>query len=327
MKLAIIGAGIAGLTCAHEAKSAGHDVTLFDKGRGPGGRLSTRRLDGPAGQVRFDHGAIGFKTHSKEFSDVARKWLANDWISLWKPRLARLDKSGLASIPDENFCVGTPAMNSLVKGLTEGLDVQFAVRIHQIVANGAGWTLTFEDDTEDFPCDGVICAVPAEQAAVLLDEVAPDLAGQARDVASLPCWTVMLAFSEPLGLDFDLVLGSGMPFTRLVRNSAKPGRDPAESWVLQAGPDWSADHVDWSQNDIVSELLSAFKAVTDTHQSPVSSTAHRWLYAFPAGGVGFPASWNEDLRIGTCGDWHIGPEVEHAWMSGRVLGERLKSLD
>ena len=49
MKIAIIGAGIAGVTCAHECLKKGHDVTLFDKSRGVSGRSTTKRWDQIAG--------------------------------------------------------------------------------------------------------------------------------------------------------------------------------------------------------------------------------------------------------------------------------------
>ena len=327
MKLAIIGAGIAGLTCARQAAEAGHEVTVFDKGRGPGGRCSTRRMESPLGDLRFDHGTMGFKTGSKEFSDEARIWLNNGWIALWEPRIARLDKQGLhAQQKAEKFCVGMPGMNGLVRGLTNGLDVRFGVRIHALKRTGQDWVLTFEDDTPDFTCDGVVSAVPAEQASVLLADPAPELSKQAADVSSLPCWTVMAAYDAPLSIDFDLILGNGSPFNRLIRNASKPERDAVETWVIQAGPDWSASHVDLPPEDIISELLSAFQAMTNTDVAPVVSAAHRWLYAFPSYNPGVPATWDEELQIGTCGDWHISPEVEGAWLSGRVLGERLKSL-
>ena len=37
MRIAIIGAGMAGLTCATRLTENGHEVTVIDKGRGPGG--------------------------------------------------------------------------------------------------------------------------------------------------------------------------------------------------------------------------------------------------------------------------------------------------
>ncbi|MGA8880775.1 MAG: FAD-dependent oxidoreductase, partial [Azonexus sp.] len=54
--LALIGAGIAGLSCATALQQAGLKVSLFDKGRGPGGRMSTRRGD----DWQCDHGAQYF---------------------------------------------------------------------------------------------------------------------------------------------------------------------------------------------------------------------------------------------------------------------------
>ena len=59
-RVLIIGAGMAGLSCAAALGSVGHAVTLIDKARGPGGRMSTRRVDTPLGQAAFDHGAQYF---------------------------------------------------------------------------------------------------------------------------------------------------------------------------------------------------------------------------------------------------------------------------
>ena len=63
MKIIVVGAGLSGLSAARELSSRGHDVTVFDKGRGVGGRLATRR----AGSAVFDHGAQFFTARSDEF--------------------------------------------------------------------------------------------------------------------------------------------------------------------------------------------------------------------------------------------------------------------
>ena len=42
--IAIIGVGMAGVTCARTLRQAGHNVTLFEKSRGLGGRMSTLSL-------------------------------------------------------------------------------------------------------------------------------------------------------------------------------------------------------------------------------------------------------------------------------------------
>jgi len=54
--IAVVGAGMAGITCARTLQQAGHQVTVFEKSRGLGGRMATR--DSAFGS--FDHGAQYF---------------------------------------------------------------------------------------------------------------------------------------------------------------------------------------------------------------------------------------------------------------------------
>lgn len=42
-RIAVIGAGVSGALCAQALAQAGAQVELFDKARGPGGRMATRR--------------------------------------------------------------------------------------------------------------------------------------------------------------------------------------------------------------------------------------------------------------------------------------------
>ena len=55
MHLAIVGAGMAGLSAAREMRRRRPDlmITIYEKSRGFGGRVATRRRDG----FVFDHGA------------------------------------------------------------------------------------------------------------------------------------------------------------------------------------------------------------------------------------------------------------------------------
>ena len=69
----VIGAGIAGLTAAAELQRGGRRVLLLDKGRGVGGRLASRRIDG----ATFDHGAQFITTRDPRFGAVlerGREW-------------------------------------------------------------------------------------------------------------------------------------------------------------------------------------------------------------------------------------------------------------
>ena len=66
MKILVVGAGISGCVCAHRLAEAGHDVTLVEKGRGVGGRMSTRRMSG----ARIDHGAQFFTVRDQRMKGL-----------------------------------------------------------------------------------------------------------------------------------------------------------------------------------------------------------------------------------------------------------------
>jgi predicted NAD/FAD-dependent oxidoreductase len=67
MRFGIVGAGMAGLACAEGLASEGHEGVLLDKGHGPHGRMSTRRMQTSAGEAHFDYGAQYFTVRDEAF--------------------------------------------------------------------------------------------------------------------------------------------------------------------------------------------------------------------------------------------------------------------
>lgn len=175
------------------------------------------------------------------------------------------------------------------------------------------------------PFDAAILAIPAEQAAPILS--LQDLAmGQSALVArSQPCWTGMFAFDRPL-TGLPPVFRSAGPIAWAARNSAKPSRTGPEAWIVQASPSWSGDLLEAPAEHVAAMLQAELaKAAGMPIPQPISATAHRWRYAISAG-TGDGALWNPSIRLGACGDWLLGPRVEHAWLSGRILAGRCADL-
>ena len=330
MKTAIIGAGVAGLAAARQCKAAGHEVRLFDKGRGPGGRLSTRRAETALGDVRWDHGAQYFTARSEAFRKEIAGLRQEGAVDIWAPRMADIRKSpagwtvGLRPTDPqaEPLYVGRPGMNGLVKGLARDLDVAWGRRVSALRLEQAGKYLSFEDGGAEGPFDYVISAVPAEQAVELLSPVSSKLAEAARGVKSAPCWAVMLAFDAPVPVAWEAASLNQASIAWAARNGSKPGRAPGESWVLHAGVDWSRAHVESSAESVIAELIEEFRALTVAPQ-PAHASAHRWLYARVEKGAGDKFGWDEAAGIGSAGDWHIAPRIEAAWQSGHELGQWL----
>jgi len=75
-RTAVIGAGMAGLTCATALRAAGHGVLVLDKSRGPGGRMSTRRLG--LGQALGEGEAATVKLTLQTSSGVV-SWTGGSW--------------------------------------------------------------------------------------------------------------------------------------------------------------------------------------------------------------------------------------------------------
>ena len=75
--VAILGAGLAGLTCAQALAEQGWNPTLFDKGRRPGGRLATR--ESRHSTLAFNHGAQEFEAQDPRFKERLTQWAESGW--------------------------------------------------------------------------------------------------------------------------------------------------------------------------------------------------------------------------------------------------------
>ena len=73
VRVAVVGGGLAGLTAASRLARGGCAVTVYETGRGPGGRTSTRRAGPDGSGWQFDHGAqVSFSQLPRVYVEVSR---------------------------------------------------------------------------------------------------------------------------------------------------------------------------------------------------------------------------------------------------------------
>lgn len=319
--IAIIGAGMAGLACATRLKEQGRSVTVFDKGRGPGGRMATRRAQVAGDTVSFDHGAQYFTVRDTGFAEAVAGWRHADVVAPWPAA-------------GDDAMVGIPSMNAPIRHMAAALEVHWTTRIEAIERSEDGWRVVFEDGSgrdggaSDFR--QVIIAVPAEQAMPMLSAielpVAADWSARARASTSSPCWAVMATFSHTLPLADTF---RGTEITWAARNSAKPGREAGEHWVIHGSSEWSAHHLELDPEQAGEALLERFCAETDVAETrPLHLAAHRWRFAkAQTAGRSKQAGflWDAPSGLGVCGDWLASPRVEGAWVSGNGLARAVAS--
>ena len=319
--IAIIGTGLAGLSAAQALHAAGHAVQLFDKSRGSGGRMASKRSD--AGSL--DLGAQYFTARDRRFTEVVQQWRDRGWVAEWTPTLYNFRNGGLTPSPDEQVrWVGTPRMSAITRALLGALPVNFACRITEGFRGEQHWGLQDAEGLSHGPFSHVIIATPAPQATALL-AAAPKLAGAAASVAMEPTWAVALAFERPLDTPVEGCFVQDSPLDWLARNRTKPGRETTlDTWVLHASSAWSKQHLDLPKEAVIEELHGAFaELIGCAVPAPVFSLAHRWLYARPAQGHEWGALADADLGLYACGDWCSSGRVEGAWLSGQEAARRL----
>jgi len=334
LNIAIIGAGIAGITAARTLANAGHHVQVFEKSRGPGGRMSTRESNFGT----FDHGAQYFTVRDPRFSltiqavpgttEICRPWSANA-VRVLDP-LGHVFEAARAS--KEAHFVAKPGMNALVRHWAEplGKAIHNNTQITRLERGAKGlWTL-HTDDHKFAGFDHVLLAIPSVQAANLLKASGKEAANaqwlkamNAVDVA--PCWTLMLAFpnaTQPnlhIGPQWNAARSIHHRIAWLARESSKPGRGKVERWTVQASAAWSAEHINDTDSRVQAKLLRAFAELTGIRAEPAHTQVHRWLYAKTITPLGVSHQYNPANGLGTCGDWHLGHRVEDAFVSGLEL--------
>jgi predicted NAD/FAD-dependent oxidoreductase len=315
LDIAIIGAGIAGLSAARALMDAGISPVIFDKGRGIGGRVATRRVTLQAGAaLQFDHGAQFATAKGAGFASALDRLRASGHAAVWDTRLEGSARSQI---------IGVPAMSALARGLGQGAQVVQNAAVLALQQMGTQWRIAMGDGTSVY-ARRVLLTVPAPQLGALLGADHP-LALGVQHVQMQPCLTLMVAARGPAA-----------PFTAqrlpdddrawIAQDSTKAGRSTAgyTTWVAQAGLRFSTQHLEKSAEEMAAIMLPLLRArVGIGAQDVVYSAAHRWRYARVGTPLGRAFLRDADGGLYIGGDWCLGARIEAAWDSGAAMAADL----
>ncbi len=262
-RVAIIGAGMAGATCARSLADAGLQVRLFDESRGVGGRMATRRVewstaDGVEHRSRFDHGAPGFSAHSPGFARFAGQAHRDGLLERWLPATA---PGSYVPLGDPALWVPVPDMPALCRGLLSGLPVQTDCSVRALLREPGGWRVEVTGPAVAAGFNAVVVAVPQPQAAPLLRPHQADWAHRAQALSMLPGWTLMGVTDELRPAPaWGLAWPTSGPLSWIVRNDAKPGRERVAGlahWVVHATASSSQTQLESPPADVLARLQEA----------------------------------------------------------------------
>lgn len=310
---------MSGLTAATSLARQGIDVTVVDKGRGPGGRMSARRAEG----YRFDHGAQYFTASDPRFESAVNDWLEEGLVDVWDPRIGVFEDTGVGTDKGTQIrYVGVPGMNAICKKLAAEIrDCRLGWRAESASRDRGQWRLR-SDAGEELDADRLLVTSPPIQTEALLGDVAVSEA--IGGVSLQPCWALMAAFPKSPLPDWDAAFVNTGPLSWLASQASKPGRPPGLAWVLHASPAWSLEHLEEQPGRVRDLLLEALRSLPGASgTSPAYALAHRWRYSIAVQPLDVGCLYFEGKGLAIAGDWCAGSRVEGAYVSGLCAASRI----
>jgi photolyase PhrII len=324
--VAIVGLGPAGALLARTLVDHGVPVVAIDKGRGPGGRLSTRRGDhGP-----IDHGAPGLGPLHPAIARYAAAWEAAGLLVPAPPTVRLARGAGgdveITTAEEEDPALGltwlpAPSTSALLRHLLADVPARFGAAVTRIVRED-GRFVGIGDDGELFRADRLVVTAPGPQAAALLAEVSPALAARARAITPVATWVALVALPVALPVSWAIAVPDDPELGRIVRQSALPGRAPGERLALHLTDAASARWLEEPAEVVAQRALDALRRWVDVPE-PLALSAHRWRYARGGPGLGAPVLVDGDVALagdGVAGGGVAGALWSGAAAAGRILG-------
>jgi renalase len=312
-RVAVIGAGVAGLASARVLRRAGFYVEVFEQDRIIGGRMATTRM----GIVTFDHGAQYVTARLTAFQKYLDELVGTGYATRWTPKTVS-GQGGGQMLP---WYVGTPGMSAIVRPLAESVRLHNGRRAHTLSRTDKGWHIWFEDETSVGPFHAVAIAVPAKEAQLLLGRI-DVLCEPLSRVRMSPCWSVMVRLDERIMPDQDVFSDMSEVIRWVARNNAKPGRATrGEHIVIHASPGWSRETEDSDPEAVADELWAEVShALSLPPARPAQISAQLWRNGLVDVSLGETFMFSTEHMVGVAGDWCMGRLAEHAFESGTRLG-------
>lgn len=323
MRIAVVGAGLAGLSFAHFLHHQA-DLTLFEKSRGVGGRLATRRT----GNYQFDHGAQFFTCRSDTLQALIDDEDFSGDVSIWAPKVITLSRGEKPFKRDwfEPHYVGNPTMTSLPKRLAQDVDIRLETRVEEMSKSGDGWQLFAGSGETLGTFDWVVAAMPAPQTNALFQK---QFAHQALIESAImsPCFALMIKLRAMPAFNFDAAVVRDSPVAWIANNNSKPGRNDSPALLIHSCNMWAKEHLEDPLEEIKASLLTALMDLVAIEKSDIEDVSlHRWRYAKVETEVGEDFLIDASAQLAAIGDWCSGNRAEDAFLSGAALARQLHSL-
>jgi renalase len=314
VKIAVVGAGISGLSAARDLQRAGHEVIVWERHDQVGGRMETLAVDGYV----FDTGATSIAPRGMSIENVMLHELdTSELVKIDKPIYTH---EALRVIPGDpgrhtpryTYRTGNATLAQLI---ANDLDVRTCLQVEEISRSGQCFVIF------DQAFEAIILTAPIPQTSVLLWSLR-----ESRPVANAnyrPCLSVSVGFRHPtpeVSYHALLDIEQRHPLTWLSIETAKsPDRAPDGccGMVAQMNPTYSLMHYNRADEEIVDDvMIYIHRLYGGEFKDPEVARVRRWKYSQPEMVASFESVNHPHARLILAGDGLLAGRVESAYESG-----------
>ncbi len=326
--VAIVGAGISGLVCAHQLHQAGYRVVVVEKSRGLGGRVTTRRLQ----DTCADRGLSYLIPQGELTTSFVELLKSQNIVTVWTDTVHEFSAdSQLKAIKGAPLSVAPDGMSAIARFLGKNLEIQLNRRVVGLRLNNDYWHLQLDDSASEVVAKAVVIAIPAPQALVLLEPFAcsvvldslrkVEFSACISVIAGYPANCVLPPWQAVTVIDDDTLAWIG-------NDSSKRPEMRSPVFVFHSSAKFAQNYIDTEDlQSVGQQILNEAAKLLPEFANPDWLQCDRWRYAFPIR----PFADN-CLNIDTlqplicCGDWCGGVNVEGAMRSGMAAAIQIKQV-
>ncbi len=348
----VVGAGLAGLTCAQTLHQQGYHVLVVEKSRGLGGRVATRRLH----ETCADHGLrylepVASSIQEDHTSGLVQQLLHQDVVQQWHTETYGVDAAGSWQLlaPTLPRYVAPGGMSAIAQPLAIGLDIWRQCRAIRLSPHPDHWQIHLEPGVAGMAAShpgeaitrAIVLTIPAPQAIPLLSPLAEQpgittILEQLQAARYAPCLTVIAGYAPEQNTclaaqfpNWGTIAYSHHPeLAWIIWDSRKRVNSHQPVLVIHSTATYAYAHLDTDDLTLAAQtLLSQVCTQFPTLAPPIWWQVHRWRYAFPETALPETSlSSTTPLPIVLGGDWCGGNLLESAMRSGHACAETIQRL-
>lgn len=303
----IVGAGISGLTLAHDLKALNKKVIVIEKSKSVGGRMATRRDE----NATYDHGAQFYRVKKTDPSMWDLPLVQNQIVLTWFKQ------------EESEYRAASKGMTQISKFLATDLEIKFNEKVMSIDQTANAHLKVHCESGKIFEAQQVFITSPLPQSLMILKSSEIEYPNSLDSIqyakALVGLFELKISGNQVLPFTYEQNINSAI-YSISNQQSKSVSVVPAATVVMT--PEWSEDHFENNENEtllLISKLFQESMASKGIEVALVKSQLKKWRYSHPMKAYEAPFEVvGTHKNIFLLGDAFVGPSSRFGSIPGAV---------